>query len=170
MIAESVVDCSAFQRAYGPVFPDQRFDLGALLAKTPEFIRTRPRMNPSVLGNDRHRARASELEKYVERATPADLDVIDAYLADYPCAKDPFGTQAAVYAHFLDALDSDLSIFNVAQVTQNIGECLWILTVCDEKFKTRRAVTAMVRFLDVQGPDWGHGDFGDEPLGPNSAS
>ncbi|WP_428718623.1 hypothetical protein [Undibacterium curvum] len=149
MIAESVVDFSAFQRAYGPVFPSQRFQLSRLLATTPEFIRTRPRRNPGVLVNIRHMERAQELEEFADRATPADLDVIDAYLADYPCAKDPFATQAAMYANFLAELDRQLSIFNAAQVTENIGECLWVLTQCDEKFKTRRAVTSMVRFLGM---------------------
>lgn len=149
LIAESVVDCSAYQRAYGPVFPHQRFDLDALLATTPDFIRRRRLRNPGDLVNVRHRARARELERFADRATPADLDFIDTYLADYPCAKDPFATQVAVYTNFLAELDRDRSIFNAAQVTENIGECLWVLARCDEKFNTRRAVNAMVRFLGM---------------------
>ncbi|MDR7298252.1 hypothetical protein J2X16_003615 [Pelomonas aquatica] len=148
-IAESVVDCTTFERAYGPVFPDQRFDLGALLATTPEFIKTRRRRNPGDLVNVRHEARGRELNRFAERATPADLDVIDAYLADYPCAKDPFATQLAVYTHFLAEMDRDLAIFNAAQVTENVGECLWVLSFCDERFNTRRAVEAIVRFLGM---------------------
>lgn len=149
LLAESVVDSSAFKGAYGPVFPSQRFDLDALLATTPEFIRTRRRRNPGDLVNVRHKARGPELVRFAYTATSADLDVIDAYLADYPCAKDPFATQAAVYANFLAELDRKLAIFNAAQVTENIGECLWVLTRCDEKFNTRRAVNAMVRFLGM---------------------
>lgn len=149
LLAASVVDYSVYRKAYGPVFANQSFDLGALLAATPEFIRTRRRRNIGDLVNVRHRARAQELQRFVYRATPADLDVIDAYLADYPCAKDPFATQAAVYDNFLTELDRDLSIFNAAQVTENIGECLWVLTQCDERFNTRRAVNATVRFLGM---------------------
>jgi hypothetical protein len=149
LLAASVVDYSAFRKAYGPVFANQSFDLSALLAATPEFIRTRRRRNIGDLVNVRHRARAQELQRFVHLATPADLDVIDAYLADYPCAKDPFATQAAVYDNFLTELDRDLSIFNAAQVTENIGECLWVLTQCDERFNTRRAVNATVRFLGM---------------------
>jgi hypothetical protein len=149
LMAESVVDHSTLQYGYGPVFSSERFDLDALLAMTPEFIRRRRLRNTGDLVNVRHRERAKQLARFADRATPADLDVIDAYLEDYPCAKDPFATQAAVYAKYSNELDRDRSIFNAAQVTENIGECLWVLTQCDEKFNTRRAVNAMVRFLGM---------------------
>lgn len=148
-LAESVVDSATHVKAYGPVFPNQRFDLGALLAATPEFILLRRRRNAGDLVNVRNEARSRELKRFSGRATPAELDVIEAYLADYPCAKDPFGTQNAIYTHYRAQLDQILAIFNAAQVTENIGECLWVLSVCDERFKTRRAVDAMVRFLGM---------------------
>jgi hypothetical protein len=148
-LAASVVDGATFAKAYGPVFPDQHFNLGALLAATPQFILKRRRRNPGDLVDVRHAARARELQRVAVRATPAELDVIDAYLADYPCAKDPFGTQNAIYAQYRAQLDRDLVIFNAAQVTENIGECLWVLSLCDARFKTRRAVNAMVRFLGM---------------------
>jgi len=149
LIAESVVECSAYRRAYGPVFPSQNLDVDALVAATPEFIRRRRRRNPAAIVNIRHAARAEELKRFAFRATTTDLHVIDAYLAGYPCAKDPFATQAAVYERYLVELDRDLAIFNAAQVTENIGECLWVLAVGDQKFNTRRAVDAMVRFLGM---------------------
>jgi len=99
--------------------------------------------------NLRHKGRGRELKRFADTATTAELDFIDAYLADFPCAKDPFATQAVVYANFLAELDDNLATFNAAQVTENIGECLWVLTQCDEKFNTRRAVNAMVRFLGM---------------------
>lgn len=149
LIAESVVDCLEFKIPYGPVFPDQEFDIDALLTATPEFIRRRRRRNPAATVNVRHIARGQELQRFALKATTADLDAIDAYLADYPCAKDPFAIQALVYKHFRTELNRNLTIFNAAQVTENIGECLWVLAVCDRRFKTRRAVTATVRFLGM---------------------
>ena len=148
-LAASVVDSAKFAKTYGPVFPNQHFHREALLAATPQFIQTRRRRNPGDLVNVRHAARSRELKRFGDRATPAELDVIDAYLADYPCAKDPFGTQVAIYAHYRGQLDQDLAIFNTAQITENIGECLWVLSLCDERFQTRRAVNAMVRFLGM---------------------
>lgn len=148
-LAESVVDNVKFMKAYGPVFPNQRFDLRALVAATPQFILGRRRRNPGDLVNVRNAARGRELARFAKRATPAELDLIDAYLADYPCAKDPFGTQNAIYTYYRAKLDQDLAVFNSAQVTENIGECLWVLYACDERFQTRRAVSAMVRFLGM---------------------
>jgi hypothetical protein len=149
LMAESVVDHSKYRNGYGPVFSKKGFDLDALLAITPEFIRRRRLRNKSDLVNIRHRERARELARFADRATVADLDFIDVYLSDYACSKDPFGAQAIVYARFLDELDRDRSIFNAAQVTENIGECLWVLAQCDKKFSTRRAINAMLRFLGM---------------------
>lgn len=148
-IAESVVDARTFATNYGSVFPNQHFDLEALLNATPKFIRERRRRNPGDRVNVRNAARSRELQRFCKMATPKELDVIDAYLADYPCAKDPFGTQAAIYTLYRDELDKNLAIFNAAQITENIGECLWVLSLCDHLFQTRRAVNAMMRFLGM---------------------
>lgn len=149
LIAESVLDVDEFSQAYGPVFPDQKFELAKLLDRTPGFIKSRSRRNPADPVNRRNDARGLDLYRFSERATPADLDFIDAYLADYPCAKDPFATQRGIYANFLTELDRWPEVFNAAQITENIGECLWVLSRCDGKFKTRRAVDAIVRFLGM---------------------
>lgn len=148
-IAESVVGHSDLHGTFGPVFENQRFDLQALLAMTPEFIRRRRLRNRGHLVNIRHRERAKELSRFVERATQADLDFIDIYLSDYPCAKDPFGIQAGIYANYSVELGRDRSIYNAAQLTENVGECLWVLAQCDEKFNSRRAINAIIRFLGM---------------------
>jgi hypothetical protein len=147
MIAESVVDIASFSPAYGPVFQGDRFDSEALLASTPQFIKSRRRRNLAIPVDFRNAARAETLANFAEFATPADLELIERYLADYPCAKDPFSVQNGMYRHLVDDIDRWAELYNASQVTENIGECLWVLSYCDAKFNTRRVVGAIVRFL-----------------------
>ncbi|SAL85165.1 hypothetical protein AWB67_06867 [Caballeronia terrestris] len=146
MIAESVVDCASFRPEYGPVFQGNRFNVEALLASTPQFIKSRSRNLTSSV-DLRNAARSETLMHYAEFATSADLDLIEHYLADYPCAKDPFFVQSGIYRNLIDAIDQWPELLNASQVTENIGECLWVLSYCDGKFNTRRVVDAIVRFL-----------------------
>jgi hypothetical protein len=148
-IAESTLDADTFYEPYGPVFPNQMFSLDKLIARTPEFIKKRQLRNPADRVNVSLAARAKALKKFAGKATRADLDVIDAYLSDYPCSKDPFGAQRAIYCNYFAELDRSPALFNAAQLTENVGECLWVLGFSDNRFKTRRAIDAMVRFLDM---------------------
>lgn len=148
-IAESTLDYEKFDVPFGPVFLDEMFSLTTLMERTPVFIVGR-QLRQSAEPIDAYRAaRQAALEKVAEKATSADLDVVDAYLADFPCAKNPFAVQRLLYDHFLHNLDSTPTVFNAAQIAENVGECLWLLVHCDNRFKTRRAVDAMTRFLSM---------------------
>ena len=147
LIAESTVDAASLHPEYGPVFKDARFNGDALLASTPQFIKSRRRRSLVGPVSGRNTARAEALRRFAARATPADLDVIDRYLADFPCAKDPFAVQRGMYGNLIDELDRWQELFNASQLTENVGECLWVLGYCDITFNTRRAVDAIVRFL-----------------------
>lgn len=146
-LAESTVDIADFRPWYGPVFQDDRFDREALLASTPQFIKSRRNRSLVTPVDARNAARSQTLGAVALRATPLDLDAIDRYLADYPCAKDPFAVQRDMYMHLIDELDRWPELFNAAQFTENVGECLHVLSVCDVRFSTRRAVDAAIRFL-----------------------
>lgn len=148
-IAESTLDHDKFHDAYGPVFPNRIFDLDKLVQRTPEFIKNRKLRNRAERIDSNQAARQKVLRKFAGKATPADLDKIDAYLIDYPCAKDPFGVQRGIYDHYQALLDKSPVVFKTAQVTENIGECLYVLAFCDNRFKTRRSINAMVRFLGM---------------------
>lgn len=147
LLAESTVDIADFRPEFGPVFQGGRFDRDALLASTPQFIKSRRNRSLATPVDVRNAARSQTLGAVAIRATPADLDAIDRYLADYPCAKDPFAVQRDMYMHLIDELDRWPELFNAAQFTENVGECLYVLFACDNMFNTRRAVDAAIRFL-----------------------
>lgn len=147
LIAESVVDIEKFQLPYGPVFQGNRFNAKAILEITPSFIKSRRRRNTGDPVQVRNAARANELRRFAGRATTAELDIIDRYLADYVCAKDPFAVQRGMYSNILEELERWPELYNASQVTENIGECLWILGYCDVTFNTRRSIDVIVRFL-----------------------
>ncbi|MCI2808178.1 hypothetical protein [Eoetvoesiella caeni] len=146
-MAESTLDYDKFFSAYGPVFPNNSFKFPVLLEQTPEFIKSRQLKSRGQRGSSARAARLKVLRKYAGKASPLDLDKIDVYLANYTCAKDPFGVQRGIYEHYLAFIDKSLAAFNSAQVMENVAECLWVLAFCDNRFKTRRAVVAIVRFL-----------------------
>lgn len=146
-IAESTLDYDKFDGAYGPVFTSNAIDLHALVERTPEFIKHRRLRNRDQSVDSVEEARLKALRKYARKATRADLDKIDAYLADYPCAKDPFSVQRSIYDHCQKLIDNSPVILNVAQVTENVGECILVLAFCDNRYKSRKAIAAIVRFL-----------------------
>ena len=88
-----------------------------------------------------------DLQQVAATVSPKDLDQIESYLGDYVCAKDPFYVQRGLYANHLDLIDADAEVFNSAQLTENVGECLWVLAICDKRFNKRRSIDAAVRFL-----------------------
>lgn len=148
-ISESSLDAEKFYEPYGPVFANKKFDLEELLERTPEFIKKRKPRNPAERTSVSLAARAKILSKFAAKAGHKDLKVIDAYLADYPCSKDPFGVQRGIYANRLTEIDRSSAVFNAAQLTENVGECFWVLGAIDERLKTRRMIDAMVRFLSM---------------------
>lgn len=148
-IAESTLDYKKFDVPFGPVFLDNKFSLATLMERTPVFIMERQLRQLAEPIDAYRAARQSAIEKVAEKSTSAELDLVDAYLADFPCAKNPFAVQRLLYDHFLQSLDSTPTVFNAAQIAENVGDCLWLLVHCDNRFKTRRAVDAMIRFLSM---------------------
>lgn len=148
-IAESTVKWEVFQKTYGPVFPNQMFDLLALVELTPDFIRKRARRDPAVGVDAWQAARQGELQQVAEAASLDDIAKIEAYLHDYVCSKDPFYVQRGLYMHYLAEINESSPVFNAGQIVENIGESLRVLSICDGRFQTRRAIDAMVRFLGM---------------------
>src|SRR5690606_6054129 len=93
--------------------------------------------------------REEELITVASLTTPEELASIRTYLEDYICSKDPYGVQANVYLHYADAIHRWDSIFNAAQITENVAECIQLLTHIDLENGTRYAMDAMLRFLKM---------------------
>jgi len=147
--AESTLDHEKLKGLYGPVFKEDALDFNALIDRTPDFIKFR-RIAPEGDHIDHVRAsRLKSLRRYARKASRKDLDKIDEYLSDYPCAKDPYLTQQILYSHCLELIDSSQVAFNTAQLAENVGECIWVLAFCDNIHKTRRAIVAIVRILEM---------------------
>jgi hypothetical protein len=147
LIATSTVEYANFQVVYGPAFPGNTFDLRGLVMQTPSFIRARRRRDMIVTVDAWQANRMKDLEQVAASAAPEDLHRIESYLGDYVCAKDPFWVQHELYANCLDLICAESEIFNVAQLTENVGECIVVLALCDRRLNTRRAIDATVRFL-----------------------
>jgi hypothetical protein len=147
LIAQSTVEGSKFQVRYGPAFSGSRFNMQGLIAETPPFVLARRRRDMAIAVDAWKAIRKEELEQVAARATPNDVDRIECYLSDYVCAKDPFDVQRGLYANLLQRIDAELEIFNAAQLTENVGECLEVLALCDRRLNTRRAISAIDRFL-----------------------
>lgn len=148
-IAVSTVKVEHFQKVYGPVFPNQIFDPQALVELTPNFIQTRAQRVPAVGVDAWQASRQAELNHVAEAMPESDLAKIEAYLHDYVCSKAPFYVQRNLYEHCLAAINDSPLIFNAGQLIENIGECIQVLSICDGRFHTRRAIDAMVRFLGM---------------------
>lgn len=149
LIAASVVDAQKYEQGWGRTFSPLGFDVRHLVANTPRFIRSRRRRNRADPVNVRHEARARDLMRFASRCTAAEVEEITSYLADHPCAKDPFGAQVAIYRRLKEELDRSTELFNAAQLTENIGECLWVLNTYDAENGTRRTIEAITRFLGM---------------------
>lgn len=146
-IAESTLDHKMFQSHYGPVFKEDVLDLNALVERTPSFIKSRGAVLAGTSIDDFRSERVQILQQYACRASREDLDKIDDYLADYPCAKDPFRAQQAIYNQCLGLIDRSPEMFSSVQFSENVGECILVLAFCDSIHKTRKAIVAIVRFL-----------------------
>jgi hypothetical protein len=149
LIAESTVEHARFQVMWGPAFLGSKFDLRCLVVQTPSFIRARPRRDMAAAVDAWQVSRMNELEQVAAAAAPEDLHCMELYLGDYVCAKDPFFVQRQLYANYLDLIDAEPEMFNVAQLTENVGECIRVLAICDRRLNTRRAIDAMLRFLKM---------------------
>ena len=147
--ARSTLGYETFVGFYGPVFQKEVLDINALIDRTPEFIKSRVIDRKLANVDEIRRDREATLQEYARAARPDDLDVIETYLADYPCAKDPFRAQQTIYINCSDLIDRSQIAFNAAQFAENVGECIWVLSFCDNVDKTRRAIAAIVRFLEM---------------------
>lgn len=148
-IAESTVKGNDYKANWGPVFPGREVDLNALVSLTPPFIRTRAQRDPAESVDEWQARRQAELQAIATVITPHDLANIETYLADYVCAKDPYYVQHGIYVHALAQIDTYPELFNAAQLTENIGECLWVLAYADKRLASRRAINAIERFLKM---------------------
>lgn len=146
-ISGSTVLHERYARAWGPVFPNNQFSMLELLKLTPEFVLRRPRRDPETSIASWRDTREKELMAAAPSMSPEELERIEAYLHDYVCSKDPYVVQANLYLHYADDIRRLDSIFNAAQVTENVAECIQVLTHSDLKHGTRRGLDAMVRFL-----------------------
>ena len=146
-IALSTVKVQQFQKVCGPVFSNQAFDPLALVELTPEFILSRAQRDPAVGVDAWQAARQGELQHVAKAMSQDDLAKIDAYLRDYVCSKDPFYVQRILYEHCLASIKDSSLVFNAGQLIENMGECIQVLSICDDRFRTRRAIDAIVRFL-----------------------
>lgn len=148
-IAESTVLHERYARVWGAVFPQDQFRMQELLKLTPEFILRRPRRDPATSIDSWRDTREKELKAAAPLMTPAELAKIKAYLNDYVCSKDPYGVQAHLYLHYAYDIRRLDPVFNAAQVTENVAECIQVLTHSDLKHGTRHAMDAMLRFLKM---------------------
>jgi hypothetical protein len=148
-IAGSTVYHERYASVWGPVFPANHFSMPELLNLTPAFILRRPRRDPAISIDRWRETRETELMAMAPSMTPDELQRIETYLRDYVCSKDPYGVQANLYLHYADEIRRIDPLFNAAQVTENVAECIQGLTHSDLRHGTRRALDAMVRFLGM---------------------
>lgn len=146
-ISGSTVLHERYQRVWGPVFPKSQFSMQELLKLTPEFVLRRPRRDPTTSVDIWRDTREKALIAAAPSMTPEELAGIETYLKDYVCCKDPYGVQANLYLHYPDDIRRFDPIFNAAQITENVAECIQVLTHSDLRHGTRHAMDAIVRFL-----------------------
>ncbi|MBP6107819.1 MAG: hypothetical protein KA506_15090 [Steroidobacteraceae bacterium] len=148
-IAQSTVFHERYAKSWGAVFPQDQFSMVELLKLTPEFVLKRPSRDPAVNIDSWRDTREKELMAAAPLMKPDELARIKTYLNDYVCSKDPYGIQAKLYLHYADEIQRLDPIFNAAQVTENVAECIQVLTHSDLKHGTRHAMDAMLRFLNM---------------------
>lgn len=146
-IAGSTVYHERYLKSWGPVFPEGHLCLSKLLSLTPTFILHRPRRDSAVSIERWREIREAELKSIAPLMTPTELEHMEIYLRDFVCSKDPCGVQTSLYLYFFDEIRRNDMIFNAAQLSENIAECIQVLTHSDLQNGTRRAVEAMVRFM-----------------------
>jgi hypothetical protein len=146
-IAASTVLHDRYAKAWGPVFTKNQFSMEALLRLSPEVVLRRPRRDPSVDIDTWRDTRERELIAAAASMRSEEVAKIQGYLNDFVCCKDPYGVQANLYAHYSDAIRARDPIFNAVQLTENVAECIQVLTHVDNAQGTRHALDALMRFL-----------------------
>ncbi len=146
-IAASTVFYERYAEPWGSVFPENCFSLQELMKLTPAFILHRPRRDTAVCIDEWRHVRERSLIAIAPSMTSEQLQHVEAYLGDFVCSKDPYGTQAGIYKHFIEEIRSNDAVFNAAQISENVAECIQVLTHCDLEHGTRRAIDVMIRFL-----------------------
>ncbi|MES9816126.1 MAG: hypothetical protein ABW155_05720 [Candidatus Thiodiazotropha sp.] len=148
-IARSTVLHERYEARWGAVFPQDQFSMIELLKLTPGFVLKRPRRDPTINIDTWRETRKKELMAAAPSMNPEELAKIKTYLNDYVCSKDSYGVQANLYLHYADDIRHSDLIFNAAQVTENVAECIQVLTHSDLQHGTKHAMDAILRFLNM---------------------
>ncbi|WP_053160414.1 hypothetical protein [Pseudomonas protegens] len=148
-IAGSVVNCEKYSTVWGAVFPENTFSETELLKLTPAFVLQRPRRSPEITIGSWRDTREKELIAVAASLSLEELQHVESYLSDYVCSKDPYGLQTFFYLNYVDKIRGDDTFFNAVQFLENVAECIQVLTHSDLELKTRRAMDAIVRFLNM---------------------
>lgn len=148
-IADSTVYHEKYTKAWGILFQEGFPSLDKLVDITPAFILNRSRRNVAIAIDDWRHMREVELKSIGPLMAPDVLKHIEEYLYDFICSKDPYRIQKELYSNFFDDICQNDIIFNAAQLIENVAECIQVLTHSDIKHGTRRAVSAMIRFIKM---------------------
>lgn len=146
-IAASTALHHRYAKTWGAVFTKNQFSMQALLGLSPEIVLRRPRRDPATDVDTWRDTREREIIAAAASMRAAEVAKIQAYLNDYVCSKDPYGVQANLYAHYANEIRTFDPIFNAVQLTENVAECIQVLTHIDNEQGSRRALDAMLRFL-----------------------
>ncbi|QIM50784.1 hypothetical protein [Hydrogenophaga crocea] len=146
-IARSTVRHEHYARVWGSVFPSNRFSADELLRLTPAFILQRTRRDPTVRIAKWRKERETELMAHASALQLDELKRVVAYVSNFVCSKDPFGVQSNLYLHCADEIRHIEPFFNAAQLSENVAECIQVLSHYDLGHGTRLAMDAMVRFM-----------------------
>ncbi len=148
-IAESTINFSKHYKAWGLVFQNGDFNLDILLDMTPNFILSRSRRDPVTSIEHWRDTREKELMKIGPSLSEEEAQLVEKYLHDFVCCKDPFGVQVSIYRSYLDTIKDNDNIFNSSQLLENIAECTQVLTHYDLKNKTRKAMDFIIKFIGM---------------------
>lgn len=148
-IAGSVVNREKYTKVWGAVFSEGTLSETELLKLTPVFILQRPRRSPEISIGSWRDTREKELIAVASTLSLEELQHVEAYLNDYVCSKDPYGLQHFFYLNCLEKIRADDAFFNAVQFLENVAECIQVLTHSDLELKTRRAMDAILRFLNM---------------------
>ncbi|ENH2499035.1 hypothetical protein ABVY78_004633 [Vibrio parahaemolyticus] len=148
-ISGSTLDYNKYTKSWGHVFQKGYFCLDSLLSLTPNFILDRPRRVSSTSIDNWRDKREKDLMANAPLMSNEELQLIETYLHDFICCKDPYGIQTVLYKNCLDRIKEDHHIFNASQLLENIAECVQVLTHSDLKHGTRRAMNFIIRFISM---------------------
>jgi hypothetical protein len=131
------------------VFKGKYLCLDTLLSFTPNFILNRQRRDSATSINNWRDEREKELMSIAPLMPSDKLELIETYLHDFICCKDPYNIQAKLYISSLEKIRRDDCMFNASQLLENIAECTQVLTYSDLKHGTRRSMDFIIHFLKV---------------------